>query len=256
MSSYKKLFTKYQLPLFFVLSCLLSWWALPVVRGLLPHGVAIAAVIVIALSSGKAGLGEFWKRLKRIRVWWWLYLAAPVIIIIFKFFDGTSSILAGGRFNGFPQVPLIAISLELLFLGGLWEEPGWTGYALPALQKRFAKHKHGILIATLILGLLRGFWHLPLVIVGAIPWYDAIWFTPFIFQPFITWLYNRSGGSVPVVIFFHYMSNLLFGLAPVYIGANKPLYTVLYLTGGGIATLVLLWRTKFKLGASSSLSLK
>lgn len=251
MVRFQRLFIKHQLLLFFLLAYLLSWWALFVVRGLLPHGVAIAAIIVIALTAGKLGLREFWKRLINVRAGW-LFLLAPVIIVVFKLFDAASNLLAGASYSGFPDAAFVLVAIELLLLGGMWEEPGWSGYALPALQKRFAKSRHGVLIATLTLGLLRGVWHLPLFIVGAIPWYDAFWFTPFIFQPFITWLYNKSGGSVPLVMLFHYLSNLIFGLSPSFTGANKPLYTFLYMTFGGLATLVLLWKTQFKLGRSNT----
>jgi len=251
MIGFQKLIKKYQLPLFFLLAYLLSWWSLLFVRGMLPHGVALAAVIVIALSAGKPGLRVFWNRLTNFRAGWLLFLAAPVIIIGFKLFDSVSNLLAGATFAGFPHLPFAIIAVELLLLGGLWEEPGWSGYALPALQKRFSKSRHGILIATLILGIFRGIWHLPLLIVGAIPWYDAVWFTPLVFQPFITWIYNKSGGSVPVVMFFHYISNLLFAVSPIFTGADKPLYTILYMTGGGLATLVLVWKTRFKLGFRS-----
>ncbi len=247
MIEFQKLIKKYQLPLFFLLAYLLSWWSLLFVRGMLPHGVALAAVIVILLSAGKLGLREFWNRLINFRAGW-LFLAAPAIIIGFILFNIVSNLLAGATFAGFRQVPFAIIAVELLLLGGLWEELGWTGYALPTLQKRFSKSKYGILIATLIVGIFRGVWHLPLLMVGAIPWYDAIWFTPFVFQPFITWLYNKSGGRVLVVMFFHYMSNLLFALSPDFTGGNKLLYTILYLTFGGLATLVLVWKTQFKLG--------
>jgi|Napbiome12C3dose_1001474.scaffolds.fasta_scaffold00012_91 membrane protease YdiL (CAAX protease family) len=248
MIGFQQLIKKYQLHLFFLLAYLLSWWSLLPVRGLLSQGVALAAVIVILLSAGKPGLREFWKRLINFRAGWLLFLAAPVIIIGFKLFDIASNLLAGGTFAGFPRVPFVIIAIELLLLGGLWEEIGWSGYALPVLQKRFAKFKYGILFATLIVGIFRGIWHLPLLIVGAIPWYDAVWFTPFVFQPFISWLYNKSGGSVLVVMFFHYMSNLLFAASPSFTGADKTLYTILYMTCGGLATLVLVWKTRFKLG--------
>lgn len=247
MIIFQKFANKYQLLLFFLLSYLLSWWALPLVRGLLPYGVALAAIIVIAISSGKAGLGVFWNRLRNLPSVW-LLLIAPAIIIIFKLGDALSNILAGGTFNGFSDASFVQIAVLLLVFGGLWEEPGWSGYALPELQKRFAKTKYGILIATLIVGIFRGIWHLPLVIVGGIPWYDAVWFTPFVFQPFISWLYNKSGGSVLLVMFFHYLSNLLFAISPVFEGADKPLYTTLYLGFGGLATLVLVWKTRYKLG--------
>lgn len=248
----QSLFTRYQLPLFFLLSYLLSWWAMLLGRGLLPHGVAISAVIIIALTTGKTGLREFWGRLINFRAGW-LFLIGPAIIIGYNLVDVVINLLVGETVIGPPHLPSAAVAVELLLLGGLWEEPGWSGYALPTLQKRFAKSPYSALIATLVVGIFRGIWHLPLVIVGAIPWYDAAFFSPFVFQTFISWLYNKSGGSVPVVMLFHYMSNVLFiFMKPVFAGTDTPMYTILYMTCGGLAALALAWKTRFKLGWGST----
>ncbi len=40
------------------------------------------------------------------------------------------------------------------------DEPGWRGFALPRLQPQ-----HDLLVGILILGILWGFWHLPLFLV-------------------------------------------------------------------------------------------
>jgi hypothetical protein len=48
---------------------------------------------------------------------------------------------------------LLLIPLFLL-LGGQWEEPGWTGYALPRLQVG-----RSAIAASLILSVLRLGWH-------------------------------------------------------------------------------------------------
>ncbi len=247
MNLLRPLFTKHQVALFFLLSYLLSWWSLPLLRGLLPHGVALAAVIVIVLCDGKAGLRVFLGRLTNFRAGRY-FLAALVIIVLFKLADSAASVLAGATLVGLPNLPFAIVAVELLILGGLWEEPGWTGYALSTLQTRFANSKYGALIATLTVGIFRGIWHVPLVLVGAIPWYDAFWFTPFVFQPFISWLYNKSGGSVPVVMFFHYLSNLLFAVSPVFAGGNRMMYTILYLTLGGLFALVLAWKSRWQFG--------
>jgi len=249
---FQKLLTKYQLPLFFLLSYLLSWWAMLSLRGLLPHGVAISAVIIISLTTGKTGLREFGSRLINFRAGW-LFLIGPAIIIGFKLVDVVIKLLMGATVNSSPHFPSAIVAVELLLLGGMWEEPGWSGYALPTLQERFAKFPYGVLIATLIVGIFRGIWHLPLVIVGAIPWYDAAWFSPFVFQPIISWLYNRSGGSVPVVMLFHYASNLVFiFMDPVLTASDNPMYTILYMAGGGLVTLVLAWKTRLKFGLGST----
>jgi membrane protease YdiL (CAAX protease family) len=64
-----------------------------------------------------------------------------------------------------PLPPLSALTSYLilfiypaLIIGGpLGEEPGWRGFALPRLQRRY-----GPLVGTLILSPLWAFWHVPI----------------------------------------------------------------------------------------------
>ena len=80
--------------------------------------------------------------------------------------------------------------LMVATIGGGLEEPGWRGFALPALQQRRSP-----LIATLILGLGWGIWHVPL--------YGPLGFiVPLVLAFFYTWLYNRTG-SVLVCLVLH-----------------------------------------------------
>ena len=75
-------------------------------------------------------------------------------------------------------------------IGGGLEEPGWRGFALPALQQRRSP-----LIATLLLGLGWGIWHVTL--------YGPLGFiVPLVLAFFYTWLYNRTG-SVLVCLVLH-----------------------------------------------------
>jgi uncharacterized protein len=77
-----------------------------------------------------------------------------------------------------------------LTLGGAMEEPGWRGFALPRLQAR-----HTPLVATALLGLAWGIWHVPI--------YGPLGFVvPFVLAFFYTWLYNRTG-SVLLCILLH-----------------------------------------------------
>jgi hypothetical protein len=248
MNRSQQFFTKYRFPLFFLLSYLLSWWALPATgQGMLPQGPAIAAVIVIALTVGRAGLREFWRRLTNFRGGWW-YLVGPAILIGALIGAFVLNLLLGASVSGGLQFPIEAVVILLIF-GGEWEEPGWSGFALPELQKRYARVANGPLIATLILGIFRGVWHLPLVFVGAIPWYDAVLLTPFVFQPMISWLYNKTGGSVPVVFVFHYMSNLLGAItSPLFVGPAAESYRILYYALGFVAAFVIAWKTQLKFG--------
>ena len=90
----------------------------------------------------------------------------------------------------------------------LIEEVGWRGYALPRLQKRY-----GALIASLLLGLLWGSWHLPQWFIPATGQADKWPFAIFLlhtiaFSILLTWLYNRSAGSLWPVILAHAAFNL------------------------------------------------
>ena len=236
------LFTRYPLPLFFLLTYPLSWWSVPIANGaLIPHGPALAAILVLAIGEGRQGLRKWWARVSQWRAGWW-YLIGPAIIAIYLLGALILNLLLGATITDSPKLPAPAIWLQLLLLGGLWEEPGWTGYALPKLQERFNQHKNGPLIATLILALFRALWHLPLLVRGTLPWFDVFGFSV-IFQLIITWLYNRSGGGVPAVMLFHYTSHALAGglMLQIFSGREEMTFWMLFtMCAGPIALVILL----------------
>ena len=112
---------------------------------------------------------------------------------------------------------VLAEFVRMLFLGGpVEEELGWRGFALPRLQQ----HRNA-LDASILLGLIWGFWHLPLYFVlgtGQSEMLRAGTSPAFAIGGFIgwtvglsvlfTWLFNQTGGSVIVVILFHAAVNL------------------------------------------------
>jgi membrane protease YdiL (CAAX protease family) len=110
----------------------------------------------------------------------------------------------------------IAISFlyTVIVAGGLNEETGWTGFALPGLQAR-----HSPLVASVILWFFWILWHMPLHFAGV--WNPdteslvralvGTFFARFIF----TWLYNRSEGNIWTAILFHASANVAFEFLPV-----------------------------------------
>lgn len=233
-----KQLAKYQLPLFFLLTYLLSWWSAPLQNGqIIPHGPMLAAIIVLALTTGRAGLGEWWRRVTHWRVAWYWYLLGPVLILFYQGSAYFINQLLGASVTNPLRIPSTGIILELLLLGGWWEELGWTGFALPNLQERFANRANGNLQAALLLGVFRAIWHLPLFLYGHIPWFDVFIFEVAV-QLIFAWLYNRSGGSVPVIILFHFSSNVLGAVFnPAFSGEA---FTVFYALFVGFAWLVAL----------------
>ncbi|MCC6499559.1 MAG: CPBP family intramembrane metalloprotease [Anaerolineales bacterium] len=116
------------------------------------------------------------KARKKCRAGQW-YFIGPAIVAAYLLAAFAVNLLLGAKpASPFP-VPDIGTFIMLLLMGGLWEESGWTGYALPKLQERFAPLSYGTLAATLSMGFFRSIWHLPLVLSGAIACYDAVFFT-------------------------------------------------------------------------------
>jgi hypothetical protein len=236
----EKILNRYELPLFFLLTYLLSWWSAPFANGqIIPYGPALAAVITLAVTEGRPGLGVFWRRLTHWRVAWYWYLIGPAIILGYQGAAYLINVLSGAVVSQPPALPPMGILLELLLLGGMWEEPGWTGYALPKFQERFADRPNGRLVAALSLGVFRAIWHLPLLLYGHIPWFDVLIFS-IAFQLIIAWIYFGSGGSVPAVMVLHFTSNIMGAMmAPVFTGAARTSFYAWFVALGALVAIAL-----------------
>ena len=247
----KQFLNRIQLVLFFLLTYLLSWLSAPFMDGaLLPHGPMFAALIVIAVTAGRQGLREYWKRLTNWRAGWW-YLIGPLIILGYSGIAFVINLLMGATLAQTPQWLALGTFVQLLFFGGQWEEPGWTGYALPKLEERFANRANGGIIATLVLGIFRSIWHLPLFLYGKLYWFDIFVFS-FAFQIIITWLYHRSRESVPAVMVFHFASNVLGAiLSPAFTGVERVTFYALFMSIAALVAGMLVWLSQSQLARKS-----
>ena len=152
---------RYPLTSFFILAYAITWAGIPF-GWFFTFGPLLAALIVVGLTQGKAGLREWGSRLIRWRVGWvWYVLAITVPLAVLAVTFGIS--LSAGA--GPPSLAQLAPgSVVLIFAvrlinpldGPVAEEPGWRGFAQPGLQRRYSP-----LVATSILGLLVAGWHLP-----------------------------------------------------------------------------------------------
>lgn len=226
----KNFIQRNEMALFFLLMYLLSWWSVPLMSGaLIPQGPAFAAVILLALTMGRTGLRTYWKQLTQWRAGWW-YLIAPLIIISYTGIAFVINLMSGATLMETPHWLSLGVFVQLFFFGGQWEEPGWTGYALPRLEERFANRSNGQWIAALVLGVFRAIWHLPLFLGGKLYWFDIFMFS-FAMQIIIAWLYHRSGRSVPAVMLFHLTSNVLGAtMFPVFAGADRLMFYALFMS--------------------------
>ncbi|MBN1429538.1 MAG: CPBP family intramembrane metalloprotease [Anaerolineae bacterium] len=116
---------------------------------------------------------------------------------------------------------VIAISLTLGWGAGIGEEMGWCTYLLSRLTPRIGKAR-----ATLISGILRGVWHLPVVIIPSMQQYVAgeqtllnlivitvfmvvlLSVTNVLFGAVFAWLWYRTG-STPLLGWLHQWFDLV-----------------------------------------------
>lgn len=176
-------------------------------------GPAMAAVIMIRITSGKAGLQTLRQSIKQWRAPWKLYLfillGIPALVMLGIIVQPGA--LAG--FKGFSTSLLVSypFSLAAVFLGvGLGEEPGWRGFALARMQKQF-----GPLGGTLLLGVLWSCWHLPDFLTASKGGGPGTGFATFLtnFPIFtlavvslaviMTWIFNNTGGSLFIAMLAH-----------------------------------------------------
>jgi len=194
---------------FFVLAYAISWGALPFesVR-FLPSGPFFAALIVIPIAWGRAGMREFGSRLIRWRVrWFWYAIALGLPLAVHAAYVGLN--VAGGE--DFPSLTFNSLTTFLVVFavrlvnpadGPLGEHPGWNGVALPGLQS-----SRSPLVSASILGVLVAGWHLPTffledgglqasVLVAGLVTTVAVTF-------WYTWLFNHTRGSILLVVAAH-----------------------------------------------------
>src|SRR6478752_3827453 len=90
MARISALVKRHRLTAFFILAYALSWWAwIPYALGVFPNPVAsfgpfLAALVVLALTEGKAGLLGLFRRMIRWRVapgWYAVALLLPAVLI-------------------------------------------------------------------------------------------------------------------------------------------------------------------------------
>ena len=259
---------KYQIFFFCVLAYLISWGSKFLISsadtGLLSHqipkglleliaqfGPTIAGIISIFIMNGRNGILSLIKNLSRFNVkfkWYLFALLFELILfmIIVLLMDPLNHVSIDKNaiewLHSFRKFLLNTIYLTLLT--GLGEEIGWSGFLLPRLQSRFP-----IILGALILTIISSFWHFRTI--------DMIFllngnFTGFLdsFLPdmglrllistpvnfVIVYLFNKTKGSLIIMILFHGASNASYEWVKDITGVGDP-YFILPLFAG------LLWIT-------------
>jgi len=133
---------------------------LPVLLALFA-GPSTAGIVMTRVVSGRAGLHELLSRLLRWRLGARWYAAAvlfaPVLVttvLLALALISPAFMPAIGAADDKATLVLFGIGWGLVG-GGLLEELGWTGFAVPMLRRQY-----GALTTALVVGLLWGVWHI------------------------------------------------------------------------------------------------
>jgi membrane protease YdiL (CAAX protease family) len=124
-------------------------------------GPSGAGLLLTGLIDGRAGFRRLFSRLGKWRVdtrWYVIaLLAAPCMItIILLGLSMLSTDFQPAIFTSDDKPALVLSSIVAGLFVGLFEELGWTGFAVPRLKQRY-----GILSTGLIVGIVWGAWHFP-----------------------------------------------------------------------------------------------
>ncbi len=195
---------------------LVSAGPLVILIALTPFGPTIGSFVVTYITEGKTGVKKLWKRFwsTNLGLRWFLGILLIEVILfgaphlLTRIFEGFKSELVWMR-N--PLMIIVMIILDLIN-GGMSEEFGWRGYALPRLQARW-----DALTSSIILGVIWAVWHIPLWFMPPEPrqfsfflWSGLI----ILWSVLFTWVFNNTNGSILGAVLFHALGNVLSKMFP------------------------------------------
>ena len=227
---------------------------MPLVLLALFAGPSVGGLLTIQLVTGRAGLRDLLFRLLRWRVGarWYAaaLLSAPIMV--------TTVLLALSLFSPefIPGIVTTDNKIALLLFGigwgllggGLLEELGWTGFAVPALRLRYAA-----VTTALIVGLLHGTWHFLIALWAGGSFSGGQWATYLLgilafylgalpaYRVLMVWIYDRTGSLLVAMLMHASLSASTLILQPPLTGApfltwNLALTAILWVVVAAVAS--------------------
>jgi len=186
----------------------------PVVHVIFAGFAIIPAFVIASAFSGAAGVRRTLSSLTRPQGWWGWYLLALLLPLAIRLISVWVSNQLGWEFMSNPQPPtdllnltisvLVIFVYTLIYAGGLNEETGWTGFAVPRLLARYNP-----LVSTILIWILWMLWHVPMHFAGYFDLSMHVLIGSFFGRFLITWLFIRSGGGLLTAILLHTSVNVI-----------------------------------------------
>jgi uncharacterized protein len=232
MTTIKAFIKRHPILTYFALTFIISWGGILIVVGpggipatnkeqidrLFPiailamvAGPSVAGIVLTDLLYGRAGLREFGSRLLRWRVdARWYAVALLTAPLVFTAVLLTLSLISSGFLPGIltsdDKASVLLMGIFAGLMAGIFEELGWTGFAVPTLRMRY-----GVLGTGLIVGLTWAVWHLLVTFWASGTISGEFALASYLLDPFLflvafrvlmVWVYDRSG-SLLVAILMH-----------------------------------------------------
>jgi len=207
-------------------------------------GPPVSGLLLTALVAGMAGLRELLSRLTRWRAgarWYALaLLTAPLVqASVLLALSLLSPRFLPTIFTTDDKASLLLPGIAVGLAGGLVEEVGWTGFALPRLLPR-----HGVLLTGMLMGVLWGAWHLLQMLWLGITSPETVPLALFLAVYFLTstaaltafrvlmvWVCHHTG-SLLIAVLMHasYIFSTLFVFGPPTTGVAFLVYSCVFTT--------------------------
>jgi uncharacterized protein len=194
-------------------------------------GPSVSGIVLTGLVYGREGFRDLLTRMRRWRVgarWYAVaLLTAPLVsTAVLIPLSLISPVFLPGIFASEAKVSFVLMGIVVGLIVGIFEELGWTGFAVPTLLKL----RYGVLSTGLIVGVLWGAWHLLgndiwasvatsgglppalfavgvglVLVVGQLP----------AFRVLMVWVYERTGSLLLAILMHASYSASTFILGPV-----------------------------------------
>jgi uncharacterized protein len=257
MKTIKAFIKRHPLLCYFALAFAISWGSILIAVGLGPGGFSatpqqlqmavpyavpamilgpsVAGILLTGLLYGRAGLREFRSRLLNWRVgarWYAVaLLTAPLsMIAVLLALSLLSPEFLPRIFTAGDKPILLLMGIAVGLVAGIFEELGWTGFAVPTLLRL----RYGVLSTGLTVGVLWGAWHFFVNFWGSgvtsgelsLAIFLPVWLLGILvgslvaYRVLMVWVYERTNGSLLVAILMHIsLATFTFILTPLLGGA-------------------------------------